>query len=185
MPARCATPRRRRTSARRSSGTTIAACRRSRWHINSPGRGSSGGFITFARSTCRTGPGRSVPLLWRFQKKFAGSGAHGDLSAHIIDMARFITGDEITEVVGSIAETFIKERDHRRLPARAAESPAGRPAAARKARAMSMTRCCSSRDSSKARSRASKPRASPPGTRTRTASRSTAKKVRSASTSRT
>ena len=55
------------------------------------------------------GPG--VPLLWRFQKKFAGSGAHGDLNAHIIDMARFITGDEITEVVGSISETFIKERD--------------------------------------------------------------------------
>lgn len=55
------------------------------------------------------GPG--VPLLWRFQKKFAGSGAHGDLNAHIIDMARFITGDEITEVVGSIAETFVKERD--------------------------------------------------------------------------
>ncbi|MGH7213764.1 MAG: Gfo/Idh/MocA family protein, partial [Tepidisphaeraceae bacterium] len=55
------------------------------------------------------GPG--VPYLWRFQKKYAGSGAHGDLNAHIIDMARFITGDEITEVVGSIAETFIKERD--------------------------------------------------------------------------
>ena len=55
------------------------------------------------------GPG--VPLLWRFQKKFAGSGAHGDLNAHIIDMARFITGDEITEITGAIAETFIKERD--------------------------------------------------------------------------
>jgi len=55
------------------------------------------------------GPG--VPFLWRFEKKRAGSGAHGDLNAHIIDMARFITGDEITEVVGSIAETFIKERD--------------------------------------------------------------------------
>ena len=55
------------------------------------------------------GPG--VPLLWRFQKKFAGSGAHGDLNAHIVDMARFITGDEIVEVSGSIAETFIKERD--------------------------------------------------------------------------
>ena len=54
--------------------------------------------------------GPDVPLLWRFQKKYAGSGAHGDLNAHIIDMARFITGDEITEVVGSIAETFIKER---------------------------------------------------------------------------
>src|SRR5688572_3272493 len=55
------------------------------------------------------GPG--VPLLWRFQKKHAGSGAHGDLNAHIIDMARFVTGDEITEIVGSVAETFIKERD--------------------------------------------------------------------------
>lgn len=54
--------------------------------------------------------GPSVPLLWRFQKKHAGSGAHGDLNAHIIDMARFITGDEITEVVGAIAETFIQER---------------------------------------------------------------------------
>ena len=52
-----------------------------------------------------------MPLIWRFQKKYAGSGAHGDLNAHIIDMARFITGDEVTEVVGSIAETFIKERD--------------------------------------------------------------------------
>jgi len=55
--------------------------------------------------------GPAVPLLWRFQKKYAGSGAHGDLNAHIIDMARFITGDEITEVSGAIAETFIKERD--------------------------------------------------------------------------
>lgn len=52
----------------------------------------------------------STPLLWRFQKKLAGSGAHGDLNAHIIDMARFVTGDEITEVSGSIAETFVKER---------------------------------------------------------------------------
>ncbi|NQT38109.1 MAG: Gfo/Idh/MocA family oxidoreductase, partial [Planctomycetes bacterium] len=28
----------------------------------------------------------SVPLLWRFDKTLAGSGAHGDLNAHIIDM---------------------------------------------------------------------------------------------------
>jgi predicted dehydrogenase len=54
--------------------------------------------------------GPDVPLLWRFQKKNAGSGAHGDLNAHIIDMARFITGDEVTEIIGSVAETFIKER---------------------------------------------------------------------------
>jgi predicted dehydrogenase len=54
--------------------------------------------------------GPDTPLLWRFQKKLAGSGAHGDLNAHIVDMARFITGDEITEISGAIAETFIKER---------------------------------------------------------------------------
>ena len=54
--------------------------------------------------------GPDTPLLWRFQSDQAGSGAHGDLNAHLIDMARFITGDEIIEVVGAIEETFIKER---------------------------------------------------------------------------
>ncbi len=54
--------------------------------------------------------GESVPLLWRFDKKLAGSGAHGDLNAHIIDMTRFVTGEEITEISGAIAETIIKER---------------------------------------------------------------------------
>ncbi|NQU74707.1 MAG: Gfo/Idh/MocA family oxidoreductase, partial [Planctomycetes bacterium] len=52
--------------------------------------------------------GPDTPLLWRFKGKLAGSGAHGDLNAHIVDMARFITGDEISEVVGAIEETFIK-----------------------------------------------------------------------------
>ena len=55
--------------------------------------------------------GPSTPLLWRFQGKLAGSGAHGDLNAHIIDMARFITGEEVVEVVGALEETFVKERD--------------------------------------------------------------------------
>jgi predicted dehydrogenase len=54
--------------------------------------------------------GPDVPLVWRFSKEVAGSGSHGDLGAHVIDMARFITGDEITEVSGAITETFIKER---------------------------------------------------------------------------
>jgi len=52
----------------------------------------------------------SIPLLWRFEKEPAGSGAHGDLNAHIIDMTRFVTGQEITEIAGAIAETFIKQR---------------------------------------------------------------------------
>ncbi|HWE04843.1 MAG TPA: Gfo/Idh/MocA family oxidoreductase [Tepidisphaeraceae bacterium] len=55
--------------------------------------------------------GPDVPLIWRFQKAISGSGSHGDLNAHIIDMARFISGEEITEIVGALAETFIKERE--------------------------------------------------------------------------
>ena len=52
----------------------------------------------------------SIPLVWRFDKTLAGSGAHGDLNAHIIDITRFVTGQEITQIAGAIAETFIKER---------------------------------------------------------------------------
>jgi predicted dehydrogenase len=52
----------------------------------------------------------SIPLIWRFDKAVAGSGSHGDLNAHIIDMTRFVTGEEITEISGAVAETFIKER---------------------------------------------------------------------------
>ena len=54
--------------------------------------------------------GPDTPLLWRFQKGTAGSGAHGDLNAHIIDLARFLTGDEVAEINGAICKTFIKER---------------------------------------------------------------------------
>jgi len=51
-----------------------------------------------------------VPLAWRFVKEQAGSGAHGDLNAHIVDMTCFVTGQEITEICGAIAETFVKQR---------------------------------------------------------------------------
>jgi predicted dehydrogenase len=54
--------------------------------------------------------GPDTPRVWRFQKKFAGSGAHGDLNAHIVDMARFITGEEVKEVTGALARTFIPQR---------------------------------------------------------------------------
>jgi len=54
--------------------------------------------------------GPDTPLLWRFQGDVAGSGAHGDLNAHIIDAVRFVTGEEIVSVEGAIEETFIKER---------------------------------------------------------------------------
>jgi predicted dehydrogenase len=54
--------------------------------------------------------GPDTPMSWRFRREAAGSGAHGDLNAHIIDLARFITGEEITEIHGAIARTFINER---------------------------------------------------------------------------
>jgi predicted dehydrogenase len=49
------------------------------------------------------------PLAWRLKKEIAGSGVLGDLNAHSIDMARFLTGLEIVEVCGT-NETFIKRR---------------------------------------------------------------------------
>jgi len=50
----------------------------------------------------------SFPLVWRLQGEVAGSGAHGDLAAHSIDLAHFLVGD-IDSVVGDM-RTFIKER---------------------------------------------------------------------------
>ncbi|NMO97341.1 Gfo/Idh/MocA family protein [Paenibacillus lemnae] len=48
------------------------------------------------------------PLVWRLQKDIAGSGSHGDLGAHLIDLAHYLVGD-LDEVIG-MNETFIKER---------------------------------------------------------------------------
>jgi predicted dehydrogenase len=50
-----------------------------------------------------------APLTWRLEKDKAGSGALGDIGAHIIDLTQFITGDRIAEVSGQLA-TFVKER---------------------------------------------------------------------------
>jgi len=48
------------------------------------------------------------PMVWRLKKKLTGSGALGDIGAHIIDMSRFLVG-EITQL-SAMTETFIKER---------------------------------------------------------------------------
>ena len=50
----------------------------------------------------------TFPLVWRLDKTTAGSGALGDLAAHVVDLARFLVG-EIVEVAGHL-ETFIKTR---------------------------------------------------------------------------
>jgi predicted dehydrogenase len=48
------------------------------------------------------------PMVWRFDRKVAGSGALGDLGAHVIDLARYLVGD-IAAVSGA-TRTFIKKR---------------------------------------------------------------------------
>ncbi|MBA3846422.1 MAG: Gfo/Idh/MocA family oxidoreductase [Planctomycetes bacterium] len=51
----------------------------------------------------------SCPATWRMTEKVCGSGAHGDLNAHLIDMTRFLTQLEFDEVSG-LRETFTKKR---------------------------------------------------------------------------
>jgi predicted dehydrogenase len=49
------------------------------------------------------------PLVWRLQKDHAGSGALGDIGAHVIDLTQYITGQRITRV-SAMLETFVKQR---------------------------------------------------------------------------
>ena len=49
------------------------------------------------------------PLVWRLQQDRAGSGALGDIGAHVVDLAQFVTGDRLTGV-SALTETFVRER---------------------------------------------------------------------------
>ncbi len=51
----------------------------------------------------------TFPLVWRLRKEQAGSGALGDIGAHIVDLTQFITGEHITGVSG-MTETFVERR---------------------------------------------------------------------------
>ena len=53
-------------------------------------------------------PHYNMPMIWRLRKVNAGSGALGDLGAHIIDLGRFLVGE--IKSVASMTKTFIKER---------------------------------------------------------------------------
>jgi predicted dehydrogenase len=50
-----------------------------------------------------------APMTWRLRRASAGSGALGDLGAHIIDAAQFVTGDLVTGV-SALTNTFVKQR---------------------------------------------------------------------------
>ncbi|TLS39517.1 Gfo/Idh/MocA family oxidoreductase [Streptomyces montanus] len=49
------------------------------------------------------------PLTWRLRKETAGSGALGDLGAHIVDLAQYLAGEPVTGV-SALTETFVRER---------------------------------------------------------------------------
>ena len=49
------------------------------------------------------------PLVWRLVKDEAGSGALGDLGAHLVDLAEYLTAHAITGV-SALTETFITTR---------------------------------------------------------------------------
>ena len=50
-----------------------------------------------------------APMTWRMDKSAAGSGALGDLGAHIVDMTQFLTGERVERVAGT-TRTFTTER---------------------------------------------------------------------------
>jgi len=51
----------------------------------------------------------AFPLTWRLEREHAGSGALGDLGAHIVDLAQYLTGELVTGVSG-LTTTFVGER---------------------------------------------------------------------------
>ncbi|ACZ90905.1 Gfo/Idh/MocA family protein [Streptosporangium roseum] len=70
----------------------------------------------------------AFPLVWRLQRERAGSGALGDIGAHAVDTAQFITG-ELLAGVSALTETFVTERPlagvSAGLSATGATAPAG------------------------------------------------------------
>ena len=123
-----------------------------------------------------------APLSWRLDKAKAGSGALGDIGAHIVDLTQFITGDTIADghraagdlrqgapAAGGVPHRAVR---HRRRDRARRRSP-------------STTRPRSSPTSAAARWASSRRPASPTAARTPSASRSTARAAAWPSTSRT
>ncbi|GGI44458.1 putative dehydrogenase [Agromyces flavus] len=51
----------------------------------------------------------AAPMTWRLEKDRAGSGALGDIGAHAVDLAQYMTGLRLSEVSG-VLETFVRRR---------------------------------------------------------------------------
>lgn len=50
-----------------------------------------------------------APWVWRVDRERAGSGALGDIGAHVVDLAQFVTGQSLLGV-SAMTETFVAER---------------------------------------------------------------------------
>ena len=176
-------PRSRRSGAcSRWWGSPTVACPPSRW----PGSWSQQGRIGEVRHVRAqylqdwiADP--QAPMSWRLDKQKAGSGALGDIGAHVVDLAQYVTGESLTGC----------ERPARDLRARAPGGgvvlgPVGcgrrRP---HRARSRWTTPRCSSGGCPAAGWRPSRRRASPGAARTRSGWRSTGRRARWPSTSRT
>jgi predicted dehydrogenase len=53
-------------------------------------------------------PHYNTPMIWRLDKSIAGSGALGDLGAHIIDLAHYLVGG--IKTLSAMTKTFITDR---------------------------------------------------------------------------
>lgn len=53
-------------------------------------------------------PHYATPYIWRLDKELAGSGALGDLGAHIIDLGRYLVGE--MRSVSAMTRTFVEDR---------------------------------------------------------------------------
>jgi predicted dehydrogenase len=67
------------------------------------------GDLTHFRGAYLQEWGPAVEEAWRFDKAAAGSGALGDLGAHVIDLARYLVGE--IESVAATAATFYPGRE--------------------------------------------------------------------------
>ena len=52
----------------------------------------------------------SFPMTWRHDATASGSGAHGDMNAHIVDLARHMIGE--FEAVNGVEKVFVKNRPY-------------------------------------------------------------------------
>jgi predicted dehydrogenase len=50
-----------------------------------------------------------LPMVWRLSRAEAGSGALGDLGAHIVDLARYLAGEPVA--VTGLLKTFVRDRE--------------------------------------------------------------------------